>query len=794
MQAMKKACYILVILLLCVCAPIKAQNTLKSFQWSDHLPYNQAFSVTHQGNIIYAVANECIFSFNKDDNSYHRLNKVNGLSDIEPAIVKNNPYNNALVVLYKNSNIDIIKNGGTTNVPDLLNKQNIGNKTINNVTFSGKLAYLACGFGIAVFDTDALQFQDTYIIGPNGTNLNVYQVAVSTTDSMIYAATSQGIYKASLNASNLASFTNWSQVKSLPNSNGVYNGIAYFGGNIIACYAGHLTPPGNTSDTIYKFDGVSWTKNLATSPGYYKKIMVSDNAKQFITINSVGFIFYDLAGNVSGVQYGYPGLANADYSTSDVIPDPTEAGKFWEANTLFGLLKCKNGNEVPLQYLINGPVSTGCAQIQIKDDKLIIAPTFLGFQQFAAFSQDGISIYSNNTWTHDTISTSNNTIFALNCVAFDYIDNTHYYTGSFGNGLIEVKNDKIAAQYTQSNSPIPNRTFFAGNTDTEVTSLYSDLNNNLWITTNDTYRFVTIKKNDGTWANLDFSGIVGGLANLYTDQILVDSLNQTWVVAWGTGIFLYKNDGTYSKPNASNSILLTNKVGQGGLPSNYPLCMAYDKSGDMWVGTDQGIYVFYNPESILTQTSGWDAQPIYIQQDGQTQLLLATDNVTSIFVDGANNKWCGTASSGLFCFSPDGQTQLFHFTTSNSPLFSNNIITINVHPKTGEVFISTDKGMQSFQNTVIEGLTSFDDVYAYPNPVKPGYTGPILIHGMVSGASVKITDAAGNLVYEITSEGGQVVWNGQNFKGQRVASGMYMALCAATDGSQKKLVKILLLN
>ena len=252
---MKKAYYILITSLLYFCANLQSQNALKSFQWSDHLPYNQAFSVTHQGNVIYAVVNECLFSYNKNDNSYQRFNKVTGLSDIEPAIVKNNPYNNALVLLYKNSNIDVIKNGGVTNVPDLFNKQNIGSKTINSVTFSKNLAYLACGFGIAVFDTDALQFQDTYIIGPNGTNMNVYQVALS--PDSIYAATSKGIYKASLKASNLASFTNWSLVTSLPNPNGVYNGIVYFGGSIIASYSGNLTAnlaagSNNTLDTLYK--------------------------------------------------------------------------------------------------------------------------------------------------------------------------------------------------------------------------------------------------------------------------------------------------------------------------------------------------------------------------------------------------------------------------------------------------------------------------------------------------------------------------------------------------------------
>jgi ligand-binding sensor domain-containing protein len=282
--------------------------------------------------------------------------------------------------------------------------------------------------------------------------------------------------------------------------------------------------------------------------------------------------------------------------------------------------------------------------------------------------------------------------------------------------------------------------------------------------------------------------------------MITDSSNQTWVATYGAGVILYKNDGNYTQPqpNANlsnyNCIQLTSGTGKGGLPSNNIVCITQDKNSDIWVGTDQGIYVFYSPESILTQSSGWDAQPIYVQQDGQTQLLLQTNVVNSIFVDGSNNKWVGTSTSGLFYFSPDGQTQLYHFTTDNSPLFSNNVLSVNVNKNTGEVFIATDKGLQSFQNTSIEGLNNFESVYAYPNPVKPGYTGPILIHGLISGSTVQIVDAGGNFVYQTTSEGGQAIWNGQNFKGTRVASGIYMAICATPDGSQKKLTKILLLN
>lgn len=803
---MKKTAY-LILFSFCFSLCTLAQNASKPFGWRDHLSYNQAFSVTSQGNKIYAVTSECLFAFNKDDNSYQRFNKVTGLSDIEPTVVKNNPYNNAVMVVYKNSNLDIIKNGSITNEPSLLHKQNTGNKTISNVTFKDNLCYLACGFGIAVFDTDALEFKETYIIGPGGTNVFVYQVALTSTT--IYAATAKGIYYAPLSASNLESYTYWHQITNLPVPNGVYNGIVNFNGTIIASYSGNLSPnpPSGTDviDTLYKCNiDSSWSVYpVSGAANHINKISVSNDNKQLVVMDNIGFIAYDASANQTVMHWGFPGLTNAAYYATDAIPDPTEPGWYWETNSVFGLLKCKNTSSTPQVFSINGPGTSFCNQVQIKDDKVIVAPYFLGFQKAPVYNFLGVYSYQNDTWITDIHSPPYSGA-GINCVAFDYNDKTHFYAGSFGNGMIEVKNDSVAAKYTCNNSPIAHRNFIVtypsniqgpDTGETQVTSLYSDINNNLWITTNDNPTFVTVKKNDNTWASLDFTNLVGNIQYLNTNQIIVDSSNLVWVPAYGTGLFLYKNDGNFSAPNASNSKLLINQPGKGGLPSNNVTCVASDKSNDIWVGTDQGIYVFYSPESILTAgSSGWDAQPIYVQQDGQTQLLLQTNIVTCIFVDGANNKWVGTATSGLFCFSSDGQTELYHFTIDNSPLFSNTINSVNVSGKTGEVFISTAKGLQSFQGITTEGLTNFEDVYAYPNPVKPNYTGPILIHGMVSGATVKIVDGGGNFVYETTSEGGQAIWNGENFKGKRVASGVYMVICAMPDGSQKKLTKILLLN
>jgi ligand-binding sensor domain-containing protein len=254
---------------------------------------------------------------------------------------------------------------------------------------------------------------------------------------------------------------------------------------------------------------------------------------------------------------------------------------------------------------------------------------------------------------------------------------------------------------------------------------------------------------------------------------------------------VYKNDGNFSSPNSSNTKKLSTVPGNGNLPSANIYCLAEDKDGDIWVGTDKGIAVFYSPDNIL---NGGDAQQIFVEEDNKTQILLETELISAIAVDGGNQKWIGTRSNGIYLFSSDGQKQIHHFTDDNSPLFSNSILDIEIDGKTGEVFIATEKGMVSFQNTIIEPFEKFEEVYCYPNPVKPDYSGPVLIHGMMDNAVVKIVDVAGNLVYETTANGGQAIWYTKNLKGSRVSSGVYAVLAATKDGAQKTVTKILVIN
>lgn len=172
---------------------------------------------------------------------------------------------------------------------------------------------------------------------------------------------------------------------------------------------------------------------------------------------------------------------------------------------------------------------------------------------------------------------------------------------------------------------------------------------------------------------------------------------------------------------------------------------------------------------------------------------MATDVVTVIAVDGANRKWVGTESSGLYLLSADGQNQIKHFTTENSPLFSDNISSLNINDVTGEVFIGTEKGLLSYQSDAVPGeKENCGDLTVYPNPVMVGYDGDVAVKGVISNGTVKITDVSGGLVFEGKSLGGQAVWDGKNLKGEKVKSGVYIVYSADSTGQFRCTTKLMI--
>jgi hypothetical protein len=225
---------------------------------------------------------------------------------------------------------------------------------------------------------------------------------------------------------------------------------------------------------------------------------------------------------------------------------------------------------------------------------------------------------------------------------------------------------------------------------------------------------------------------------------------------------------------------ITSGIGSGNLPSDKILSLAFDHDGELWIGTDEGLVVLYSPDNVFDGSGNRDARPILFEEEGVVQKLLGENPVSAIHVDGGNQKWLGTRGAGLFLVSPDGLQTIHQFTAENSPLLRNTILSVAADPNTGEVIIATDAGLIGFRGIATPGYVGTNpELVVYPNPIRPGYTGPLFIQGNTSDARIKITDVSGALVNDLQAAGGQAQWDGNKIDGSAVASGVY--LIYATD-------------
>lgn len=229
---------------------------------------------------------------------------------------------------------------------------------------------------------------------------------------------------------------------------------------------------------------------------------------------------------------------------------------------------------------------------------------------------------------------------------------------------------------------------------------------------------------------------------------------------------------------------------------NFVRTVAEDNDHQIWIGTSEGPLMLETTQ--ITQEDPTFTQVKVPRNDGTNyaDYLLSGVDISCIAIDKANRKWFGTNGNGVYLISDDNLQQLKHFTRSNSPLLSDNIESIAINTDNGEVYFGTDLGLCSYQsdaNAINEEMTK-DNVWAYPNPVTPDYTGNITITGLSYNADIKIVTSNGALVNQGTSNGGTYSWDGRDLKGKKVASGIYMVQTATNEGNKGTVCKIAIIK
>ena len=753
-----------------------AQDGVSIGNWRTHLPYQKVIGVQPVGNKIYAATQYELFYYDLEDNSINILNKINGLSDIGISTIGYNESQRKLFVAYTNANIDLIDiNGNIKNMTDIKDKSVMGNKNINHVYFQGDLAYVACGFGIVVFDLKKEEVKDTYYIGNQGDAVNVTDVAFF--NGRIYASTDDGVYYASQNAQNLANYAAWHFDNSLIHPHLAYNEMEVFGGKLLLNYNG-----GFNADTLFVFNGSQWS--------YFDKQYVTQKPElrayndRLLVTNKYNISEFDL--NLNQIHSIHsPGGSVEPLSTAI-----DSYGNYWIGDTKRGLIRTSDGwNNMDVKP--NGTASKNVFELQACGEQVWIATGGHASNWGKRYMREGVARFD-GSWTilNYTTLPDFDGYSDFVCTATNPNDLSVTYVGTWGNGLLKFKDNELVEVYDTENSTL--EYWVQDHSLVNISGLAFDSQGNLWVANTGATKLLSMMEPNGTWHSFNLGGSLSGID---IGTLLIDHNDYKWIIRRGGEVLVFNDNGTFDNPADDQTVNLNTAVGSGHLLGSVS-CLTVDNKGNVWAGTDKGPCLFSDSKKIFN-SSDFDATQVRVpRNDGTDQydFLFAESSVLSMAaMEGSEQIWFGL-ESGVYLMSFEGKPkQIHYFNTDNSPLLDNAVTTMAID-KSGEVFFGTASGVISYRGEYATPDPYISDVVAYPNPVRLGYNGFVGIKGLVSNSLVRITTVDGTFVTQLISEGGQAVWDCTTINGEKVEPGVYLIFISTKRGTDKFATKILIMN
>ena len=756
-----------------------------SDSWEDFFSYNNVKDFIKSENIMYALSDNAIFTYDFTTQEIKKLSSVQGLSGETTSAIHYSTQSDRLVIGYKNGLVEVVDSDGNITISaDILNFNQTGEKSINDIfEYQGKL-YLATSFAIIEYDIDQLEFGDTFFIGNNSTDIKINEIVVL--NDFIYAATERGIYKADINNANLIDFNNWNLISSVNNN---YTNIIIFNSKIYTTLNKKLYEVTETNEIVLIED---YSSPIVSLKGSSTNLSVVFNSS--VNIYSTNF---DLVlQNNADINFDY--ILNTAFA---------ENNQLFLATKQFGILSSLISDDIIFQEIHpEGPVSNDVFSVTAKNNQLWVV--YGGYTPTMAPIQPklGYSHYNGESWFSEE-NDLDNSFPGFVDVTLDPNNENKAFISSFGStnqintyqtgGLFVVENDEITNFYNNLNSPLEDiyeTNPLINSVTVRISGSVFDNQGNLWIAniglSNELKKF-----SNGSWTEYDISSVKPN-SSFGLSEIITDRNNSIWMGTRGDGVIAFNQNGERIRS-------LTALPTEGSLPNLRVISLASDSDNRIWIGTISGLVVFSNASGVF-DADVVDAQPVIFEEDGIAKKLLGDQYVSAIAVDGANNKWFGTSDGGVTYTNPNGQTTIANFSKENSPLPSDRITKISVDKEFGKVFFATDKGIVAYNSNVAPFGETLGEVYAYPNPVRK-FHNTVTIDGrngtnLPKGTNVKILDIAGNLVYETNViegqelQGGKVIWDKKNLAGNNVASGIYIVLLANEDASETSSTKIAIIN
>jgi len=763
---------------------IQAQNAAIG-EWQTHLAFPRAIDVSScEAFTVYATEEALVYQYHDNPDEIQKLDKVNVLSQANPAFVACNPFREGqVVVLYEDGAVDIIEDEKVVHfITSIRDATIIGRRGMRGISFAEEnLAFIATDFGFLTLDpTQGVLPDDVRTSSP------INDVAVLRAD--LYLATERGVLM-------LPDFRIQSTLSDTSKYQNLSEDVLNTGTEKAFCveeWKNEIYVGFNDKSFIVRARGTTVEQNQTAICSDVVDITAGSN-----------FLVYALANCGKGrVRVTTDGrtFQNVDNSCLDGLLTAVEApnGRISIAQPVRrGFYYYESANAPCETRPINGPFSSDVYDIDVNSGMVAVAAGSISDQLGYTQNFNGVYVYQNDTWT--TYNTTTREVFRRRDAdrpgPFDFstvsiVDEQTLYAGAYFEGLVylDVTDETQDVLYDELNSSL--RTHIADVQRTRIAGTAIDREGNLWVSNFGAARPLSVRTPEGEWTSFSMDACSGGRSLL---SIEVDPNTGFVWVQTNDGVIVYDTNGTLNDTSDDRCRKFSGEP--DGLPPADVKSMMRDNNNVIWVGTASGIaLISCTGDPFNTNCNGF-RPPVEI--DGIPGFFFDGELIRSMEVDGGNRKWIGT-DNGLFLLDDSGDDQLAYYTKDNSPLLDNKITALAFDEETGAIWIGTGSGLMTLQ-TEATGSSDFvfSNVEVYPQPVRPDYDGPIAIRGLATNANVKITDVQGRLVFETEAIGGQAVWDGRDYNGGRPASGVYFVWATATrafDAPESMVAKIALLR
>lgn len=771
-------------------AALYGQQTLG--QWKIYPTVGKEYDkIIDSKDKVYFLTAASIYSYDKKTNETYFYDSSNKLSGSNVKDIFYNHDDNYLIIVYNDNNMDMLyDNGDCYCLPEIKDANLTDDKTINDMAFGKGRIFVATNFGLVIYDAKRREVIESGVY-----RMPIQQVTVAGDKVIIYSPYS--MYSADIEGKHNA-------ISKFVDLGGTYAADLYgVNDNTVVWINGNdntlIISPIDFENVSRQDIGTGIKVNggiVKYKDGFYFRsgnniILYNDKAEQIgsfsIPADLVNENFAFFEGKESVWLGGEKGSANYDFSSSTpTIISDWFAPESVTCKEISFLIPSANGDRIYISNL--GP--------SILREYLPGLPDNTSQRQYTNIIENGKITDVSVINASGSVSSSyqkrynNKAMYGgMTRLVGDPIEPDKYYVGNGQDGLYVVKGNEELWRFDVKNAP------FKSYWNTRIFDVNFDPAGNMWVgmahfdTNYSPYiilpanklrqDFDKIKNEDWIWAKIsEFSAATKDLQSLFSSVS-----NMAFFSNAGKGFYVVDTKGTYDNVSDDETFYFSTLTDQDG--NNFEpqavYCMIEDMKGRVWIGTDQGPFYFPNPKAIKSNTSV--VRPKVPRNDGTNyaDFLLDSDKIIAMAVDHSDRKWIATDFSGVYLVSENGDKILKHYDITNSPLPANRVTSVACDNNSNTVYFGTMTGLLSYKGDSSPAKDDYSEVYAYPNPVRPDYTGWITVAGLMENSLVKIADANGNVLYQGRSEGGMITWDGCNSAGERVRSGIYYVY-ASTGG------------